>query len=385
MLKTGIDRLIETKEYDSLLRNKRIGLITTPTGLTKDYVSTIDALHRKYHLSALFSPEHGVRGDKKAGEYVESYMDPKTGVMVYSLYRKDGKRLTKEMLDAIDVIVYDIQDVGTRYYTFIYTMMYALEDCKNAGKEFVVCDRPNPLGCEIVEGNCLREAYRSFVGGYPLCNRYGLTIGEFARMVNECSQLHGKLTIVPCEGYRRKMMYPDFEKPWIIPSLGLPRFESALLYPGTCLFEGTNVSEGRGTTAPFEIIGAPFINGSQLASKMNEKKLQGVQFLPMYFSPTISKHQGTPCEGVMILITNRYEVRSVALGIHLLRTICKLYPNDFEFLPPYKSGKRRMIELLSGDSLLLQEKITAKEIIEQYEQEANEFKKRVEKYRIYDE
>ena len=196
MVYNGIDTI---DRHEALFTGKRLGLITSVTGLTAGFETTIDVLHRKFGLSALFSPEHGVRGNIAPGGLVDTYVDPATGVTAYSLYRKDSKRMTPEMLEQVDAVIYDIQDVGARYYTFMYTMLYALEDCAKAGKEFILLDRVNPLG-DRVEGNVLKPGYESFVGGYPLAMRYGLTVGEFARMAAEQLGLNARLTVVPVEG-----------------------------------------------------------------------------------------------------------------------------------------------------------------------------------------
>ncbi|WP_217595286.1 exo-beta-N-acetylmuramidase NamZ domain-containing protein [Cohnella sp. GbtcB17] len=355
MILNGVDNL---ERYDSLFRGKRLGLITSPTGLSRGFKSTIELLHERYALAALFSPEHGVRGDQDAGGLVETYTDERTGVPVYSLYRCDSKRLTQEMLDAVDMVVYDIQDVGVRYYTFIYTMLYALEDCAKAGKPFVVLDRVNPLGGVEVEGNVLKEGYRSFVGGYPLCVRYGLTAGEVATMANAQQGWGADLHVVRCEGWKRDMLYPDTGRLWIHPSIGIPRFETALLYSGTCLFEGTNLSEGRGTTFPFEMIGAPFIDAERLADEMNGLALPGVFFRPAYFKPSFSKHQGAFCRGVQLHVTDIRAVRPLETGVTLLYAIKRNY-EEFSFLPPVREGSRPFIDLLGGDDLYRTERAEA--------------------------
>ena len=379
MIYNGIDRI---EQYAHIFHGKRLGLITSPTGLNKNMVSTIQLLHEQFHLAALFSPEHGVRGDQAAGAMVETYTDELTGVPVYSLYRQDSKRLTPEMLEGIDMMVYDIQDVGVRYYTYIYTMLYALEDCAKAGKEFVILDRINPLDGITVEGNILKESFQSFVGNYPLPIRYGLTVGEFAMMANEQTGWNAKLHVVKCEGWERKMLFPDTGRIWIQPSMGIPRFETALLYPGTCLFEGTNISEGRGTTAPFEMIGAPFLNAEQLAAEMNAKSLPGVIFRPVYFRPTFSKFQGELCRGVQVHVTDPRAVRSVETGLTLLFTIKEQY-EQFAFRPPYKEGSRSFIDLLSGDDLLGSGAAGLSELLEQYREESRSFAKRKAAYHLY--
>lgn len=379
MILNGIDCI---ERYAHLFEGKRVGLITAPTGLNKDFVSTIQIFHEKFNLVALFSPEHGVRGDLAAGALVDTYLDPMTGVPVYSLYRKDSKRLTQEMLDEVDIIVYDIQDVGTRYYTFLYTMLYALEDCALAGKEFVVLDRINPLDGVTVEGNVLKSGFDSFVGNYSLSVRYGMTPGEVAVMANDERQWNCKLHVVRCEGWDRNILFPETGRPWIMPSIGIPRFETALLYPGTCIIEGTNLSEGRGTTVPFEIVGAPFIDAQQLADEMNEKKLPGVVFRPVYFKPSFSKFQGEQCAGVQVHVLDKRAVRPIDVGVNLMFTIKKNY-EQFSFLPPFKEGSRPFIDLLGGDSLYRETQVDVPAMLEQFREESREFARRKQQYHLY--
>lgn len=379
MIFNGIDCI---DKYAYLFTGKRVGLITAPTGLNKDFVSTIQILHEKFNLVALFSPEHGVRGDLAAGALVDTYLDPQTGVPVYSLYRKDSKRLTQDMLGEVDIIVYDIQDVGTRYYTFLYTMLYALEDCARAGKEFVVLDRVNPLDGVTVEGNVLLSGFESFVGNYPLSVRYGMTPGEVAMMANDEKGWNGKLHVVRCEGWDRNMLFPETGRPWIMPSIGIPRFETVVLYPGTCIMEGTNLSEGRGTTAPFEIIGAPFIDAHQLAVEMNAKKLPGVVFRPVYFKPSFSKFQGEQCAGVQIHVLDNRTVRPIDIGVTLMYTIRNKY-EQFSFLPPLREGSRPFIDLLGGGSYYRETEVNVPALLEQFREESREFAQRKQQYHLY--
>ncbi|GAA0378363.1 DUF1343 domain-containing protein [Paenibacillus motobuensis] len=378
MVKNGINRILS---YSHLFQGKRIGLITTPTGITSEFVSTIQILHDNFNLAALFSPEHGVRGDQAAGAMVETYTDPLTGVPVYSLYRKDSKRMSTDMLNQVDMVVYDIQDVGVRYYTFIYTMLYALEDCAKAGKEFVVLDRVNPLDGLTVEGNVLKPGYESFVGNYPLCVRYGLTAGEVARMANEQKGWNAMLHVIPCAGWERNMLFPQTGQIWVHPSLGIPRFETALVYAGTCLFEGTNLSEGRGTTFPFEIIGAPFIDAERLADEMNSRGLPGVRFRPVYFKPTTSKFQGELCAGIQIYVTDTLSYRSVETGVTLMYTMKRNY-EEFSYLPPVKEGSRPFIDLLCGDKLY-REETGLTEMLEKFREESRDFAREKQKYHLY--
>ncbi|MFU1793855.1 exo-beta-N-acetylmuramidase NamZ domain-containing protein [Paenibacillus azoreducens] len=379
MILNGIDTVMEAAH---LLKGKKLGLITSPTGLNRHFESTIQILHDNFHLAAMFSPEHGVRGDQAAGAMVETYTDPITQVPVYSLYRKDSKRLSQEMLDEVDLVVYDIQDVGARYYTFIYTMLYALEDCAKAGKEIVIFDRINPLGGVTIEGNILKPGYESFVGNYPLAVRYGLTAGEVAIMANEQQGWNAKLHVIRCQGWDRDMLFPETGRHWIMPSLGIPRFESALIYPGTCLFEGTNISEGRGTTAPFEIIGAPFIHAEQLAAEMNSLKLPGVMFRPVYFKPSFSKFGGEQCGGVQIHILDCRAVQPLETGVWLLFTIQRNY-EQFSFLPPLKENSRPFIDLLAGDSMYRDENVDVPALLEQFRAESREFAKLKTEYHLY--
>lgn len=379
MILNGIDCI---SQYAHLFRGKRLGLITAPTGLNNDFKSTIQILHENFNLVALFSPEHGVRGDQDAGAFIDTYLDPGTGVPVHSLYRQDSKRLTEAMLQEVDMVVYDIQDVGVRYYTFIYTMLYALEDCAKAGKAFVVLDRINPLDGLTVEGNILKQGYQSFVGNYPLAVRYGLTAGEVAAMANDQMNWNCELNVVLCEGWERRMQFPDTGRIWVHPSMGIPRFESALLYSGTCLFEGTNLSEGRGTAFPFEMIGAPFIDPQRLADEMNGKKLPGVLFRPVYFKPTFSKHKGELCGGVQIYVRDSRAVNAVETGVSLLFTIKENY-EQFSFLPPVKENGRPFIDLLCGDKVYRDEFIDVPSVMEQFREESREFAHLKQQYHLY--
>lgn len=379
MVLNGIDNI---DRYAGLFQGKRLGLITSPTGLASDLTPTIEILRDRFHLAALFSPEHGVRGDQAAGAYVDRYLDPITGVPVHSLYRKDSKRLTPEMLDEVDRVVYDIQDVGVRYYTFIYTMLYALEDCARAGKPFVVLDRVDPLDGVTVEGNVLKDDYRSFVGNYPLCVRYGLTAGEVAAMANDRMGWNAELHVVRCEGWDRSMRYPETGRLWIPPSLGVPRYETALLYVGTCLFEGTNLSEGRGTSFPFEVIGAPFIRAEELAADMNRKGLDGVVFRPVHFQPTASKFRGEPCGGVQLHVTDDRALRPLDVGVTLLFEIRDRY-EEFAFLPPVRENGRPFIDLLGGDRMYRDPEATAETLLERFREESAAFAEAKRPYHLY--
>ena len=380
MIRNGID-LID--KHADLFRGKRLGLITAPPGVDRELTSSIRILHRKFGLAALFSPEHGVRGDIAAGAQVDTYTDPDTGVPVYSLYRHDSKRMTQDMLDAVDMVVYDIQDIGVRYYTFIYTMLYALEDCARAGIPFVVLDRVNPLNGVTVEGNVVKEDYRSFVGGYPLCVRYGLTAGEVATMANAEMGWNAELHVIRCEGWTREMLFPDTGLIWVPPSQNIPRFETAVLYTGTCLFEGTNASEGRGTALPFEMIGAPYIRDpDRLADEMNRKALPGVRFRPVWFRPNASKHAGELCGGVQLHVVDIRALRPLETGVELLYAIRNGY-DEFAFLPPYRENGRAFIDLLGGDRIY-RDSDNAQDVLEAFREESRAFAERKAQFHLYD-
>lgn len=379
MVQCGIDRI---QEFDGLFRGKRLGLITSCSGVDRNLTATIEILAEKYRLEALFSPEHGVRGDVEAGADVETFRDPYTGVMVYSLYSAESKHLSPAMLEPLDAVVYDIQDLGVRYFTFISTMYDAMLTCAALGKELIILDRPNPLGGRA-EGNVVRPGYESFVGAYSLCMRYGLTVGELANMIKEETGLSCRVTVVPLSGWSHSMLYPDTGRVWVMPSPNMPGFASVLTYTGTCLFEGTNLSEGRGTAAPFSIIGAPYVDGYRLAKEMNGKKLPGAAFTPAYFTPSASKHQGVPCQGVHIHVTDPERYQAADVGLELLFTIRDWYPKDFQFLPETPEWGRPFASVLFGGPEILNPNATAEQIRESFRKDSEAFAKRKEKFHLY--
>ena len=313
MVQFGADRTAEFAHFFT----GRVALLTGPSGRTRSKPATIPVLKDRCELLVVLAPEQGARGDKAAGAFFADEIDPESGLPVCSLYTKESKRLSSQLLERFDTLVYDIADVGCRYYTFISTLYGCITDCAAAGKRLVVLDRPNPLG-DRVEGGLLQEEVSSFVGCYPIPVCYGLTCGELARMMNEEQHLGCDLKIVPCANLTREMTFRDWNHYWVMPSLGIPRFETALLYPGTCLIEGTCLSEGRGTADPFAIIGAPFIEAEGFSRSMNHLNLPGVVTTPAYFTPTTSKHQGQLCGGIHLHITDEKQLRPVELGVRLL-------------------------------------------------------------------
>ncbi|MEZ0118644.1 UNVERIFIED_ORG: uncharacterized protein YbbC (DUF1343 family) [Heyndrickxia coagulans] len=333
----GVDVFLKDKVH--LLKGKRVGLITNPTGVDQSLNSIVDRFARNsdIHLTALFGPEHGVRGSANAGAYVPFYTDSKTGLPVYSLYG-ETKKPTPEMLKDVDVLVFDIQDVGARFYTYIYTMAYAMEAAKEKGIPFIVLDRPNPIGGTKVEGPVLNPAYSSFIGMYPIALRHGMTAGELAKYFNKECGIGADLTVVPMKGWHRDRYADDTPLQWVMPSPNMPTLDTAIVYPGAALIEGTNISEGRGTTRPFELIGAPFIDGDLLAEKLNALGLPGVRFRSASFTPTTSKWAGKLANGIQIHVTDRNAYQSVETGIAIVKTIHDLYPGQFAFRAEDKNG-----------------------------------------------
>lgn len=375
----GVETLF--REHKDLLKGKRVGLITNPTGVDSELRSSVDlfAEDPDIELTALYGPEHGVRGDAQAGDKVDYYIDEKTGLPVYSLYG-DTRKPTPEMLKNVDILVFDIQDVGVRFYTYIYTMAYAMEAAKEQGIPFVVLDRPNPLGGEVVEGPVLEEEYSSFVGKYPIPLRHGMTVGELAQLFNEEFGIGADLTVVKMKKWKRSFDYDETNLPFVMPSPNMPTLEAAFVYPGTGLIEGTNVSEGRGTTKPFELLGAPFINGTELSEKLNNLHLDGVKFRAASFTPSFSKHSGQLSHGVQVYVTDREKYQSVETGLHIVKTIHDLYGEEFSF---NKSGN---FDLLIGNSWVreeLEKGTDVEKIIERWQKDTKAFKKVRKQYLLY--
>ena len=343
-VRIGLEVLFE--EGAPELPGRRIGLITNHTGVDSHFRAGIDVLHASPHfkLAALFGPEHGVRGDAQAGAHVAATEDERTGLPVWRLYGAT-RRPTAEMLKGLDALVFDIQDVGVRYATYLSTLAYAQEVAAEHGLAFAVLDRPNPLSGAVVEGNMLDPAWASFVGIHPLPVRHGMTVGELARLFAAERGWPAPL-VVPMHGWQRQQWFDQTGLPWVQPSPNLPTLDSLTLYGGTCLIEGTNVSEGRGTTRPFELVGAPWIDPFRLAEALTACNLPGAAFRPAYFAPTFSKHAGETCAGVQIHIVDRLTLRPFELGLHLLHTLRKLYPDSFAW--QQGQDNRHFVDLLLG-------------------------------------
>ncbi len=387
-VQNGIDVLIA--DDFSLLAGKRVGLITNPTGVTRDLRSTIEALHKsgKVKLVALFGLEHGVRGNVHAGDKINDSNDPATGLPVYSLYGKTQKP-TPQMLKGIDALVYDVQDIGCRSYTYVSSMADAMEAAAENGVRFVVLDRPNPLTGNRIEGRPLDLKYKSHVGYFPIPYIYGMTCGELAKMINGEGWLAGgikcDLTVVPLKGWRRDMWFDQTGLLWVPTSPHVPRADTSMFYAATGIMgELQVVSEGVGYTLPFELAGGPFVeNAEAFADELTRRKLPGVQFRPTYFTPYYMDHvKGKACGGVQIYITDRDSVDLTAIQFHVMDAVRKLYPQVQLF-----GGKRDgMFDKVCGTDRIRKmflEGKSADEIVKYWNSGRDSFMKQRAKYLIY--
>jgi uncharacterized protein YbbC (DUF1343 family) len=365
-----------------LIRGKRVGLITNHTARDERSRSTIDLIFNApaVQLTALFAPEHGIRGAVAGGERIESSVDPATGVHIYSLYG-DTRAPTPRMLENVDVLVYDIQDVGARMYTYVWTMALAAESAKKAGKRFIVLDRPNPIRGDIIEGGAIEQRYRSFTGLHDVPLRYGLTPGELAFYLVRTGQIDADVTVVPMKGYRLSMWWDDTGLTWIPPSPNIPDVEAALLYPGMSFLEATNVSEGRGTALPFRLAGARWLTDApEIARVMSSKHLPGVRFESARMRIARGqKFGGEVIPIVRVIVTNRDRVRSAEIGAHLLREIYVRHRREFRW-------KEDGIELLSGSRALRSavERDGVEKVLNQWHLEAQRFRDGIASYRLYE-
>jgi len=390
----------------NLVKGKRVGLITNPTGVNSHLENIIDLFYQKaeINLVALYGPEHGVRGNAQAGEYVPFYIDKKYSIPVFSLYGQSmkpdpgmlknideymrsfdttetGKIPESSMVKSLDVLMFDIQDVGTRIYTYVATMAFLMQVSAENGIDFIVLDRPNPINGTNLEGPLLEyPEYSSFVGLYPVPVRHGMTVGELARFFNEkFLKKKVNLTVIPMQGWEREMWYDDTFLPWVIPSPNMPTLDTAIVYPGQVFLEGTNISEGRGTTKPFEIFGAPWIDGYELTKKLNMLCLPGIKFREVWFTPTFSKYKGELCGGVQIHVIDRIQYRPFESSLYIIKTIMNLYPDFFQFHKEY-------FDKIMGTSKVreaLEKSVNVKDIIRGYKDELNNFSELRKPYLLY--
>lgn len=380
MFELGVERI---SKFPGVFKGKRLGLLTSASGVDQKLRAASSILHALYPLCALYGPEHGIRAAADAGECVEGVSrDKETGLPVYSLYCKDSKRFTEEMLSSVDAVVYDIQDLGLRFYTYVSMLLYAMEDCARFGKELIVLDRPALLGGLRIEGGFPEPSCESILASYPMPIRYGLTAGEFAHMANVEKKIGCHLTVIPMADWERQKLFPELRYPFIMPSPSIPRFDNALLYAGTCLFEGTNLSEGRGTSDPFALIGAPYIDAFTLTRAVQSLKMEGVLVTPAFFTPTASKYAGTPCQGIHLHLTNATEYPATEAGLVILNIVRELYPKAFNFVAPSEEGELPMIDLLSGSNAI-RLGFPQSELLAQWRADSERFRRQSEPYLLY--
>jgi uncharacterized protein YbbC (DUF1343 family) len=387
---TGLD-VIQRQAF-APLHGLSIGLVTHPAAVDSElrHASDILAGAPGVRLAAIFGPEHGITGAAqdligvRHGDGIES------GVRVYSLYgdTADSLRPTDEQLQGLDALVVDLQDVGSRYYTFQATMLFCLEAASRKKLQLVVLDRPNPIGGLAVEGPLLEPGFESFVGIHSLVARHGMTIGELAQLYRAERHLEGDLVVVPCEGWRRDMYFDDTGLSWVMPSPNMPTLDTALVYPGQCLIEGTNASEGRGTTRPFELCGLPGIDSRRLCGELEAERLPGVKFRPAWFRPTFQKHAGQTCGGLQIHVIERRAFQPVRTGLSVLAAMRRLAGKHFDWRrEPYEFVKDRLaIDLLFGserERQALEQGRTPAEIAKGWPAEEEEFRRRRQPYLLY--
>src|SRR6266852_7455773 len=353
-IQLGVERLL-SEEID-LLRGARVGLVCNQASVDHSFRHVADRFHEHpdINLTALFGPQHGIRGDVQDNMIETDHaLDRKTGVPIYSLY-SETREPTEEMLRKVDMIVFDLQDVGCRIYTFVYTLANCMRAAKKFGKKVIACDRPNPIGGTQVAGNVLDPAFASFVGQYPLPTRHGMTVCELGRMFNEEFGIGCELECITMEGWSRELWYDETNGPWVLPSPNIPTVDATAVFPGTVHLEGTQMSEGRGTTRVFELVGAPYINPEDFAEALARLNLPGVYFRSCVFVPTFQKHGGQACGGVQIHVLDRQAFEPVITGIAIVKTAFDMYGEQFRWKdPPYEyEYDRNPFDLISGTDQL---------------------------------
>lgn len=376
---------------DSLsFQGQRIGYLSNQASTTREFVHGRVVLQQKYgdRLTCLFSPQHGFFSEKQDNMIESDHsIDAVTGLPIYSLYG-EYRRPTPEMLDQLDILLVDLVDVGTRVYTFLYTMAYCLEVAAEQNKRVVVLDRPNPIGGDGIEGNLLRADCTSFVGLYPLPMRHGLTFGELALLINKEFHINADLQVVKMNGWRRSMLFRDTGFSWVSPSPNMPTPETALVYPGQVIWEGTNISEGRGTTLPFEVVGAPYWQHQPLLDRLKKTPLPGCVLRPIVFQPTSGKWVGQPCSGFQIHVTDQKNFLPYRTSLALLQAAIILYPEHFEYKqPPYEyEFKRLPMDLIIGDRELrcqMENGQSILELEEAWQDELQAFDRKRKHYFLY--
>lgn len=378
MTRTGLEQLLFSPP--AALAGKRLGLLANPASVDGTLRHARDAIADRFpgRLTALFSPQHGFFAEKQDNMIESGHItDPALGIPVFSLYGTT-RIPTKKMLETIDLLLVDIQDVGTRVYTFIYTIAYCMEACRDAGIPVWILDRPNPIGGSRVEGNLLETQFASFVGRYPIPMRHGLTVGEFARLANDAFGIGADLTVIPMDGWEREMDFQATKRPWVLPSPNMPTPDTALVYPGQVIWEGTNVSEARGTTRPFEMFGAPWMDPVAIASHLPEDALTGSVLRPTIFEPTSGKHARTPCRGFQIHVTDPRVYRPYYQSVCLLRAVISCHEEAFGWKqPPYEYEFEKLpMDLILGSQDLrkaIQKGVFPQHLTQSWEEECRSF------------
>lgn len=387
-IKLGLEKALDDpRKY---FGNLKIGLICNQATVNHQFKHAADLFfeHPEINLTTLFGPQHGIRGDVQDNMIETGHTtDPQTELPIFSLY-SETREPTESMLSNLDALVFDLQDVGTRVYTFIYTMANAMKACAKYGKKFFVLDRPNPINGIDVEGNILELGHESFVGLFPIPMRHGMTIGELAKMFNEDFSIKCDLEVITMDGWNREDYSDETDCPWVMPSPNMPTVDTAVVFPGTVYFEGTLLSEGRGTTRPFEIIGASYINSKDYSDALNALKLDGVTFRPIGFIPTFQKEAGKSCGGAFVHVTNRDAFQPVITGIAMAKIAFDLYPDDFKWKDtPYEYVfDRNPFDVIHGSTKLreaFEQKLSVKEIQTAWTKGEQEFLNQRENFLLY--
>ena len=384
----GLERLLE--EVPASIRGSRIGLICNQASVDHGFRHAADLVHEHsdIDLRALFGPQHGIRGDVQDNMIeTEHSIDRKTGLRVHSLY-SETREPTDAMLQDIDAFIFDMQDVGCRIYTFVYTLANCMRAARRLGKKVIVCDRPNPINGAGIAGNILEPEYASFVGQFPLPTRHGMTVGELAQMFNEHFKIGCDLEVIPMIGWKREFWHDDTDAPWVLPSPNMPTLDAATVFPGTVHFEGTQISEGRGTTKPFELIGAPYIDPDDYADRLNDLGLAGVYFRSCVFQPTFQKHAGVSCGGAQIHVLDRDLFEPWITGIAMAKFAHDMYRDEFRWKePPYEYVyDKNPFDVISGTAKIreaLEQGIELDVIAGETKVPLEEFKKLREAYLLY--
>jgi uncharacterized protein YbbC (DUF1343 family) len=382
----GSHRLLKSAALDG----RRVGLVCNPASVDHEFVHLADRLASRpgTELAAIFGPQHGFRSDVQENMIETGHArDARRRIPVYSLY-SETREPTAAMLAGLDLLVIDLQDVGTRIYTYIYTMANCLVAARTHGIKAIVCDRPNPIGGVAVEGPMLKHGFESFVGQYPIPMRHGMTIGELARLFNEHFGIGADLEVVPMQGWQRHQYHDETGARWVMPSPNIPTLDSAIVYPGTVLFEGTNVSEGRGTTRPFELVGFPGVAAEPFAERLNSRRLPGVHLRPVVFEPTFHKHAKSSCGGCQIHVLDRLRFHPVMTGVALVASFRAASPDQFRWRePPYEYEREKLpFDILAGSSTLreqIEAGLAPEEIARSWEAEVGEFDKVRKRFLMY--